>query len=59
MSFIGVQVYVHNFKEGEIMMRIFNYKTRKHKSVIFQGVDDNNRETLSLELSKSVGLGGG
>uniref|UniRef100_A0A9I9D4H4 Uncharacterized protein n=1 Tax=Cucumis melo TaxID=3656 RepID=A0A9I9D4H4_CUCME len=25
----------------------------------FQGVDDNNRETLSLELSKSVGLGGG
>ncbi|KAA0049655.1 kinesin-related protein 4 isoform X1 [Cucumis melo var. makuwa] len=28
-------------------------------SAIFQGVDDNNRETLSLELSKSVGLGGG
>ncbi|KAA0061220.1 kinesin-related protein 4 isoform X1 [Cucumis melo var. makuwa] len=25
----------------------------------FQGVDDNNRETLSLELSKSVRLGGG
>uniref|UniRef100_A0A9I9EES1 Uncharacterized protein n=1 Tax=Cucumis melo TaxID=3656 RepID=A0A9I9EES1_CUCME len=25
----------------------------------FQEVDDNNRETLSLELSKSVGLGGG
>uniref|UniRef100_A0A9I9E5R7 Uncharacterized protein n=1 Tax=Cucumis melo TaxID=3656 RepID=A0A9I9E5R7_CUCME len=26
---------------------------------IFQGVDDTNRETLSLELSKSVGFGGG
>uniref|UniRef100_A0A9I9EEL2 Uncharacterized protein n=1 Tax=Cucumis melo TaxID=3656 RepID=A0A9I9EEL2_CUCME len=25
----------------------------------FQGVDNNHRETLSLELSKSVGLGGG
>ncbi|KAA0051323.1 uncharacterized protein E5676_scaffold419G00700 [Cucumis melo var. makuwa] len=25
----------------------------------FQGVDDNTRETLSLELSKSVELGGG
>uniref|UniRef100_A0A9I9E7V0 3-oxo-5-alpha-steroid 4-dehydrogenase C-terminal domain-containing protein n=1 Tax=Cucumis melo TaxID=3656 RepID=A0A9I9E7V0_CUCME len=58
MRFIGVQVYVHDFMEGERMMRIFNYKTRKHKSVIFEGVDDNNREILSLELSKSVGLGG-
>ncbi|KAA0065463.1 hypothetical protein E6C27_scaffold17G001530 [Cucumis melo var. makuwa] len=28
------------------------------ESTRFQGVDDNNRETLSLELSKSVGLGG-
>uniref|UniRef100_A0A9I9EJW3 non-specific serine/threonine protein kinase n=1 Tax=Cucumis melo TaxID=3656 RepID=A0A9I9EJW3_CUCME len=55
----GVQVYVHNFMEGERMIRIFNYTTQKHKSVIFQGVDDNNRETLSLELSKSVELGGG
>uniref|UniRef100_A0A9I9EIX6 Uncharacterized protein n=1 Tax=Cucumis melo TaxID=3656 RepID=A0A9I9EIX6_CUCME len=55
----GVQVYVYDFMEGERMMRIFNYKTQKHKSVIFQGVDDSNRETLSLELSKSVLLRGG
>uniref|UniRef100_A0A9I9ED79 Uncharacterized protein n=1 Tax=Cucumis melo TaxID=3656 RepID=A0A9I9ED79_CUCME len=58
-AFHRVQVYVHNFMEGERMMRIFNYKTQKHKYVIFQGVDDNNRETLSLELSLSVVLGGG